>query len=219
MAEGRAGALEDYATVAFSMSGVKQDISLEDWKGGWASIVGGLNGKPTSEQFNMVTYILSALLNQAISDLSTVKRTANSAMPKSDFTAKQIVSLLGGRAAEQLMLGDISTGASSDIQRATAIARKMVGTYGMSSRLGNVAFDAGTDEVFIGKSMAHTRPYSEKTAAEMDAEIRAIIDEAYEKCREILARYKTELTAVAEYLLEHETMDGEVFKSYFTDHE
>ena len=79
MAEGRAGALEDYATAAFSMSGVKQDISLEDWKGGWASIVGGLNGKPTSQQFNMVTYILSALLNQAISDLSTVKRTANSA--------------------------------------------------------------------------------------------------------------------------------------------
>lgn len=114
------------------------------------------------------------------------------------------------------MLGDISTGASSDIQRATAIARKMVGTYGMSSRLGNVAFDAGTDEVFIGKSMAHTRPYSEKTAAEMDAEIRAIIDEAYEKCREILARYKTELTAVAEYLLEHETMDGDTFKTYFT---
>ena len=86
----------------------------------------------------------------------------------------------------------------------------------MSSRLGNVAFDAGSDEVFIGKSMAHTRPYSEKTAAEMDAEIRAIIDEAYEKCREILARYKTELTAVAEYLLEHETMDGDTFKTYFT---
>lgn len=102
MAEGRAGALEDYATAAFSMSGVKQDISLEDWKGGWASIVGGLNGKPTSQQFNMVTYILSALLNQAISDLSTVKRTANSAMPKSDFTAKQIVSLL---AAYGLMKG------------------------------------------------------------------------------------------------------------------
>ena len=128
----------------------------------------------------------------------------------------RVAGLLGGRAAEEMMLGDISTGASSDIQRATAIARKMVGTYGMSSRLGNVAFDAGTDEVFIGKSMAHTRPYSEKTAAEMDAEIRAIIDEAYEKCREILARYKTELTAVAEYLLEHETMDGDTFKTYFT---
>ena len=75
---------------------------------------------------------------------------------------QQIVSLLGGRAAEEMTLGDISTGASSDIQRATAIARKMVGTYGMSEKLGNVAFDAGTDEVFIGKSMGHTRPYSEK---------------------------------------------------------
>ena len=102
MAEGRGGALEDYATAAFSVSGVKQDISLEDWKGGWASIVGGLNGKPTSQQFNMVTYILSALLNQAISDLSTVKGTANSALPKSDFTAKQIVALL---AAYGLMEG------------------------------------------------------------------------------------------------------------------
>ena len=132
------------------------------------------------------------------------------------YMLDRVAGLLGGRAAEEMMLGDISTGASSDIQRATAIARKMVGTYGMSSKLGNVAFDAGTDEVFIGKSMAHTRPYSEKTAAEMDAEIRAIIDEAYEKCREILARYKTELTAVAEYLLEHETMDGDTFKTYFT---
>ena len=132
------------------------------------------------------------------------------------YMLDRVAGLLCGRAAEEMMLGDISTGASSDIQRATAIARKMVGTYGMSSRLGNVAFDAGTDEVFIGKSMAHTRPYSEKTAAEMDAEIRAIIDEAYEKCREILARYKTELTAVAEYLLEHETMDGDTFKTYFT---
>ena len=132
------------------------------------------------------------------------------------YMLDRVAGLLGGRAAEEMMLGDISTGASSDIQRATAIARKMVGTYGMSSRLGNVAFDAGTDEVFIGKSMAHTRPYSEKTAAEMDAEIRAIIDEAYEKCREILARYKTELTAVAEYLLEHETMSAEEFETVFT---
>ena len=72
------------------------------------------------------------------------------------YMTQQIVSLLGGRAAEELILGDISTGASSDIQRATAIARKMVGTYGMSEKLGNVAFDAGTDEVFIGKSMGHT---------------------------------------------------------------
>ena len=131
------------------------------------------------------------------------------------FMTEQIVSLLGGRAAEEMMLGDISTGASSDIQRATAIARKMVGTYGMSEKLGNVAFDAGTDEVFIGKSMGHTRPYSEQTAAAMDTEIRAIIDTAYDRCRAILAESKPQLEAVAAYLLEHETMDAEVFESYF----
>ena len=131
------------------------------------------------------------------------------------FMTEQIVSLLGGRAAEEMMLGDISTGASSDIQRATAIARKMVGTYGMSEKLGSVAFDAGTDEVFIGKSMGHTRPYSEQTAAEMDTEIRAIIDTAYDRCRAILAESKPQLEAVAAYLLEHETMDAEVFESYF----
>ena len=132
------------------------------------------------------------------------------------YMLEQVAGLLGGRAAEELMLGDISTGASSDIKRATAIARKMVGTYGMSAKLGSVAFDAGTDEVFIGKSMGHTRPYSEQTAAEMDAEIRAIIDEAYGKCREILAKYKKQLTEIAEYLLENETMDAETFNSYFT---
>ena len=131
------------------------------------------------------------------------------------FMTEQIVSLLGGRAAEEMMLGDISTGASSDIQRATAIARKMVGTYGMSEKLGSVAFDAGTDEVFIGKSMGHTRPYSEQTAAAMDTEIRAIIDAAYDRCRAILAESKPQLEAVAAYLLEHETMDAEVFESYF----
>ena len=131
------------------------------------------------------------------------------------FMTEQIVSLLGGRAAEEMMLGDISTGASSDIQRATAIARKMVGTYGMSEKLGNVAFDTGSDEVFIGKSMGHARPYSERTAAEMDTEIRAIIDSAYDRCRAILAESKPQLEAVAAYLLEHETMDAETFEHCF----
>ena len=133
------------------------------------------------------------------------------------YMLDQVAGLLGGRVAEEMMLGDISTGASSDIQRATAIARKMVGTYGMSAKMGSVAFDAGADEVFIGKSMGHTRPYSEETAAEMDAEIRAIIDAAYQQCREILARYKSQLTAVAECLLENETMDAETFETYFAD--
>ncbi len=134
-----------------------------------------------------------------------------------EYMLQQIVSLLGGRAAEQLMLGDISTGASNDIQRATSLARRMVGTYGMSEKLGTVAFDTGSDEVFIGKSMGHTRPYSEKTAAEMDGEIRAIIDEAYQKAQDILRTYQKQLTEIAEYLLANETMNGDVFESFFTE--
>ena len=134
-----------------------------------------------------------------------------------EYMIQQIVSLLGGRAAEQLMLGDISTGASNDIQRATSLARRMVGTYGMSEKLGTVAFDTGSDEVFIGKSMGHTRPYSEKTAAEMDSEIRAIIDDAYQKAQDILKTYQRQLTDIAEYLLANETMTGDVFEGFFTE--
>ncbi|MBQ0037131.1 MAG: ATP-dependent zinc metalloprotease FtsH [Clostridiales bacterium] len=127
----------------------------------------------------------------------------------------EITSLLGGRAAEKLILGDISTGASNDIQRATNIARKMVGTYGMSERIGTVAFDAGHDEVFIGKSMTQTRPYSEKTAAEIDEEIQRIVAEAYQRSEEILQRDREQLVTVAEYLLEHESMTAEAFEEVF----
>ena len=131
------------------------------------------------------------------------------------YLLDNIAGLLGGRAAEQMVLGDISTGASSDISRATQMARKMVGTYGMSDRMGNVAFDAGHDEVFIGKSMAQTRPYSEETAAEMDQEIRRIMDEAYGRCREILERYRPQLDQVAQFLLQHETMTAQEFEDVF----
>ena len=131
------------------------------------------------------------------------------------YLLDNIAGLLGGRAAEQLVLGDISTGASSDISRATQMARKMVGTYGMSDRMGNVAFDTGHDEVFIGKSMAQTRPYSEETAAEMDQEIRRIMDEAYGRCREILERYRPQLDQVAQFLLQHETMTAQEFEDVF----
>ena len=131
------------------------------------------------------------------------------------YMEDEIVALLGGRAAEELMLGDISTGASNDLQRATAIARKMVGTYGMSKRLGHVAFNAGSDEVFIGKSMGHTRPYSEKIAAEMDDEIQQILADAYARCTEILKREQDKLQTVADFLLEHETMTAEEFEAVF----
>ena len=131
------------------------------------------------------------------------------------YMLDRIAGLLGGRAAEQLVLGDISTGASNDISRATQLARKMVGTYGMSEQLGNVAFDAGHDEVFIGKSMAQTRPYSEETAAEMDQEIRRIMDEAYGRCRKILEQYRPQLDQVAQFLLQHETMTAQEFEAVF----
>ena len=131
------------------------------------------------------------------------------------YMLDRIAGLLGGRAAEQLVLGDISTGASNDISRATQLARKMVGTYGMSEQLGNVAFDAGHDEVFIGKSMAQTRPYSEKTAAEMDGEIRRIMDDAYARCTAILEQYRPQLVEAAEYLLANETMTAEEFEKVF----
>ena len=130
---------------------------------------------------------------------------------------EEIISLLGGRAAELLMLGDISTGAGNDIQRATALARRMVGTYGMSDKLGTTAFDSGSDEVFIGKSMGHTRPYSEQTAAAMDEEIRAIVDSAYDKAKEILRTNEKRLRATAAYLLEHETMGSEEFERIFRE--
>ena len=128
------------------------------------------------------------------------------------YMEEQFVSLLGGRAAEKLMLGDISTGASNDIERASHIARKMVTAYGMSEKLGSIAFESGHDEVFIGKTMGQTRSYSEKTAAEIDDEVKAIIDRAYARCEEILTARREALTAVAEYLLAHETMTGEEFE-------
>ena len=125
---------------------------------------------------------------------------------------EQVAVCLGGRVAEQLMLGDISTGASNDLERATAIARAMVTKYGMSEKLGTVVFDSGHDEVFIGRTMAQARTYSEEIASRIDEEIRAIIDAAYARCEEILTQQKGNLVKVAEYLLEHETMSGEEFR-------
>ncbi len=131
------------------------------------------------------------------------------------YMEEQIVSLLGGRAAEAMMLGDISTGASNDIQRASRLARRMVTVYGMSERLGAVSFETGHDEIFIGREMARSKPYSEEVAAQIDAEVKAIIDAAYRRCGEILEREKAHLVEVAEFLLKNETMSAEEFASVF----
>ena len=127
------------------------------------------------------------------------------------YMEDKIVSLLGGRVAEQLCIGDISTGASNDLQRATDIARKMVASYGMSDRLGAVAFETGHDEVFIGRTMAQGRSYSESVAAEIDEEIKAVLSRAYSRCESILKEHRKQLDNVAQYLLEHETMEREAF--------
>ena len=130
---------------------------------------------------------------------------------------EQIARCLGGRVAEQLVLGDISTGAGSDIQRASAIARNMVMRYGMSDGLGSVTFENGHDEVFIGRSMAQAKSWSEETASLIDGEVRALIDRASARCEEILLRRRQELEITARYLLDHETMDGETFAKVFDD--
>ena len=128
-----------------------------------------------------------------------------------------IVSLLGGRVAEKLVLNDISTGASNDLERATAIAKAMVVKYGMSDALGPVVYDTGSGEVFLGRDFGHTKSYSEKVAAEIDEEVKRIIEEAYDRCRGILEENLDLLNMTAEYLLVHEVMDGETFAALCRD--
>ena len=131
---------------------------------------------------------------------------------------ERIISSLGGRMAEKLMLDDISTGASSDIQQASSIARSMVMKYGMSDRLGPISFDDSSHSVFIGRDFSQTKSYSEKTAAMIDDEVRNIFEAAMKKCEEILTEHRDMLIATAEYLMVHETMDGEDF-AYLCDHD
>ena len=130
---------------------------------------------------------------------------------------ERIAVCLGGRVAEQLVLGDVSTGAASDIQKASSIARSMVTKFGMSDKLGAIAYGNESDEVFIGRTMAQARSYSEEVAGLIDEEVKAIVDQAYSRCEEILTRFRKELELTAQYLLTHETMSGETFARVFTD--
>ena len=127
----------------------------------------------------------------------------------------RIVLSLGGRVAEAIVLDDISTGASGDIQQATSIARNMVTRYGMSDKLGTVLYGSehSQDEVFLGRDFSSGKNYSEKTAADIDDEIRTIIGKAYDKCTEILNEHINKLHFIAEFLLKNESMDEEQFKA------
>ncbi len=128
---------------------------------------------------------------------------------------EEIIVLLGGRVAEQLVLNDISTGASNDIERATNIAKAMVTRYGMSEKLGARTFGDQNNEVFIGLDYGHTVDYSQDTAAKIDDEIKRIIDECYQRCTEILTEQMDNLHKVAELLLEKEKIEGDEFDAVF----
>ena len=131
---------------------------------------------------------------------------------------EEIVSLLGGRVAEDLFLGDISVGASNDIDRATKLAKEMVARYGMCEKLGAVSYlDGG--EVFIGRDFQNTKSYSEKYAATIDDEIKNLIDKAYDHCRKLLNENSDKMHALCDYLLEHESMTGEQFAAFMEDRE
>jgi cell division protease FtsH len=128
---------------------------------------------------------------------------------------EQIIVSLGGRAAEDLMLGEISTGAASDLKHANEIARKMITKYGMSDELSNLVFGDENDEVFLGKSYAHTRNYSEEISAKIDIEIKKIIDDAYAKVKEILTENKDKLEDVTKALLDKERLEADEFEEIF----
>ena len=130
---------------------------------------------------------------------------------------ENIISLLGGRVSEKLVLDDISTGASNDIERATKIARNMVTKYGMSERVGTITLGQNQEEVFLGRDFAQSKEYSEETAAIIDEEVKSIIDFAYKKAAEILNANMEKLHVVAGILLEKEKIDGEEFDAIFND--
>ncbi len=167
--------------------------------------------------------VMHALPNHdPVSQISIVPRGQTGGMtislPQEDrsymskqYLEEQIVALLGGRAAESLVLGDISTGAGNDIQRATRIAHKMVASYGMSEKLGTVSFESGHDEVFLGRAMGQGRSYSEQVAAQIDEEVRRIVTTAYDRCELILRERRTQLNSVANFLLANETMTRQEF--------
>jgi len=125
-----------------------------------------------------------------------------------DYLMTRLAMMFGGRAAEELVFGHMTTGAGDDIEKATELARKMVCEWGMSKELGPMTFGKREEQVFLGRDIAHHKDYSEHTAIEIDREVRRIIDDAYQKARQLLSDHSPLLQAVAERLLEKEVLDG-----------
>ena len=129
---------------------------------------------------------------------------------------QNIMVALGGRIAEEIIFGDVTTGASQDIKQATATARAMVTQYGMSDKIGMVNYGSDEDEVFIGRDLAHTKSYGEKVASEIDSEVKRIIDECYEKAKKIILEHEDVLHSCSQLLIEKEKIGQEEFESLFS---
>ncbi|MDE5765132.1 MAG: ATP-dependent zinc metalloprotease FtsH [Ruminococcus sp.] len=164
---------------------------------------------PTQDKVHQIT-----IIQRGMAAGLTVTRPETDDMHVSRNQMREsIVMLLGGRVAEELFLDDICTGASNDIERATNTARNMVTKYGFSGKLGTVVYGSDNDEVFLGKDYGHTRNYSEAVAAQIDEEVRSIIEKAYEECVSILRANADKMHTLAAYLLEHEKIDGDGFEN------
>jgi cell division protease FtsH len=126
-----------------------------------------------------------------------------------------LASRLGGRAAEELVFGDVTTGAADDLEKTTDLARAMVTRYGMSEKLGPMTFGQKEELVFLGKEIGEQRDYSDAVAQEIDGEVRSIVHEAYERAKEVLTRYREQLDRIAQRLIEVETLDSSEFIALF----
>ena len=163
---------------------------------------------PTQDKVHQVTIIQRGMA----AGLTVTRPDTDDMHVSRNQMRENIVMLLGGRAAEEIFLDDICTGASNDIERATNTARNMVTKYGFSSKLGTVVYGSDNDEVFLGKDYGHTRNYSEAVAAQIDEEVKNIIEKSYEDCVAILKANADKIHRLAEYLLEHEKINGEDFE-------
>ena len=161
---------------------------------------------PTQDPVRHITIIPRG---QSLGSTWSLPQDDSSNMTRNEMY-EEIVSLLGGRVAEELFVGDISVGASNDIDRATKLAKDMVARYGMCEKLGTVSYLSG-GEVFIGRDYQNTKSYSEKVAATIDDEVKLLIDRAYAHCKQILSDHADQLNTVTEYLLANESMTGEQF--------
>ena len=163
---------------------------------------------PTQDKVHQVTIIQRGMA----AGLTVTRPDSNDQHVSRNHMRENIIMLLGGRVAEELVLDDICTGASNDIERATSTARNMITKYGFSKKLGTVVYGSDNDEVFLGKDYGHTRNYSESVAAQIDEEVKLIIEKAYSDCAEILKNNIDKLHFVAKYLLKFEKIDGAEFE-------